>query len=82
MLDPGTPGVYTITYDVTDSDGLSATQVVRTVTVEDTTAPLTVIDGAGAIALECSMEFPIRAGCHRHGYLRWHGRCRDRGRCR
>ena len=33
-------GDYTVTYDVTDSAGNPALQVVRTVTVEDTTAPV------------------------------------------
>ena len=35
-----TVGTYTVTYDVTDSSGNQATQVVRTVDVKDTTAPV------------------------------------------
>ena len=38
-VDPDTPGVYVITYDVMDEAENAATQATRTVTVEDTTAP-------------------------------------------
>ena len=34
------PGSYTLRYNVTDSDGASATEVTRTVNIEDTTAPV------------------------------------------
>jgi len=39
-VDANTPGVYTITYDASDSVPNAATQVTRTVTVQDTTAPV------------------------------------------
>jgi hypothetical protein len=41
---------YTITYNVTDSSGNAATAVTRTVTVEDTTAPvITVTSGTDTV---------------------------------
>ena len=39
-------GSYTVTYDVTDSEGNNATQVTRTVDVVDTTAPVITLVGA------------------------------------
>ncbi|MAU11687.1 MAG: hypothetical protein CL607_17815 [Anaerolineaceae bacterium] len=39
-VDTGVLGTYTVTYDVTDSNGNDAVQVTRTVIVEDTTAPV------------------------------------------
>ncbi len=44
-VDADTPGVYVITYDVSDAAQNSATQVTRTVTVSDTTAPVITLLG-------------------------------------
>jgi hypothetical protein len=49
-------GSYTVTYDATDSGGNTADQVTRTVTVQDTTAPVITLNGLGAITLECSLD--------------------------
>ncbi|BCX47850.1 VonWillebr and factor type A domain-containing protein [Haloferula helveola] len=40
-----TPGVYVVTYDATDASGNAATQLVRTVTVVDTTPPVITCPG-------------------------------------
>ena len=39
-VDPNTLGTYTITYNVTDTSGIAATQKTRTVTVVDNVAPV------------------------------------------
>ncbi len=40
VVDPGTPGTYTVTYDATDDEGNPATQATRTVVVQDTLPPV------------------------------------------
>ena len=45
-------GEYTITYNVTDSNGNEATEVTRTVNVVDTTAPVITLIGHDVITLE------------------------------
>jgi len=44
-VDTDTPGIYTVTYNVTDAATNAATEVTRTVTVEDTTAPVVTCKG-------------------------------------
>jgi hypothetical protein len=44
-VDTSVLGTYTVTYDVTDSNGNSATQMTRTVNVVDTTAPIITLIG-------------------------------------
>lgn len=39
VVDPTTPGTYTVTYDAVDGGARAATQVTRTVVVQDTTSP-------------------------------------------
>ncbi|WPJ94616.1 DUF5011 domain-containing protein [Coraliomargarita algicola] len=48
-VDANTPGEYAITYNVIDSYGLAAAEVIRTVTVVDTTAPVITLNGASTI---------------------------------
>ncbi|HET8738017.1 MAG TPA: immunoglobulin-like domain-containing protein, partial [Pricia sp.] len=48
-LDTHTVGVYTLTYNVTDSSGNAAEQQTRTVEVVDTTAPVITLYGAKVI---------------------------------
>jgi hypothetical protein len=55
-VDTATPGVYVITYDTTDDAGNTAPQVTRTVTVEDTTAPVISLNG-GDLTVECAAAF-------------------------
>ena len=43
------PDTYTITYNVTDSAGLAADQVTRTVTVVDTTPPVITLRGSSYV---------------------------------
>ncbi|MDA0751701.1 MAG: DUF5011 domain-containing protein, partial [Verrucomicrobia bacterium] len=49
-------GTYTVTYDAVDASGNVAAQIVRTVTVVDTTAPVITLNGDAAITLECSID--------------------------
>ena len=51
-VDPSAPGTYVVTYDVSDAAGNAAAQVSRTVTVEDTTAPVITLIG-GDVTIEC-----------------------------
>ena len=56
-VDTGTPATYTITFDVTDSQGGAAAQVTRTVTVEDTTAPEIALTGEASVTIECGAGY-------------------------
>src|SRR5690606_30368413 len=47
-----TPGVYTVTYNVTDANGVPAVEVTKTVTVQDTTAPVITLNGADPQTIE------------------------------
>ncbi|MBI1321131.1 MAG: DUF5011 domain-containing protein [Candidatus Hydrogenedens sp.] len=48
-----TPGVYTLTYDIADASGNSATPLVRVVTVVDITGPAISLTGSAAVTVEC-----------------------------
>ncbi len=50
-------GSYSVTYDVTDSEGNAATQVVRTVDVVDTTAPVITLVGANPQTIEVGSAY-------------------------
>ena len=52
IVDPSTPGVYTLTYSSTDVSGNTGTAV-RTVTVSDTLPPVVTLTGAPSITVEC-----------------------------
>ena len=56
-VDPNSLGTYTITYNVTDSEGNSAVEVSRTVNVVDTTAPIITLNGDAAITLEAGTNY-------------------------
>ncbi|WP_417866074.1 immunoglobulin-like domain-containing protein, partial [Xanthomarina gelatinilytica] len=51
-VDVNTPGVYTVTYNVTDANGVPAVEVTKTVTVQDTTAPVITLNGADPQTIE------------------------------
>jgi hypothetical protein len=51
------PGSYPVTYDVTDSNGNPATQVIRTVDVVDTTAAVITVPDAGPLTHEAGTAF-------------------------
>jgi len=51
-VDTSTVGIYIITYNFTDVNGNIAAEVIRTVAVVDTTAPLITIDGGNTMTLE------------------------------
>ena len=50
-------GSYTVTYNVSDSSSNAATEVVRTVNVADTTAPLITLTGNNPEAVECGSTY-------------------------
>jgi hypothetical protein len=55
---PNQPGSFTITYSVTDQGGNSATSAVkRTVTVQDTAAPVLELNGLASQVLECGTPY-------------------------
>ena len=56
-VDPSTVGVSIIRYNVTDSSGNSAVEVTRTVTVQDTTAPILSLIGDASMSLELGETF-------------------------
>ena len=51
-VDTTTPGVYTVTYNVTDTAGNVASEVTRTITVADTTAPVISLVGSSTQTIE------------------------------
>ncbi|MBN1208412.1 MAG: DUF5011 domain-containing protein [Myxococcaceae bacterium] len=53
----GTPGPYTLSYDVTDSAGNSPDAVTRAVTVRDTLTPTLTLNGLANQGLECGTAF-------------------------
>ncbi|MBT5690594.1 MAG: DUF5011 domain-containing protein, partial [Opitutae bacterium] len=58
-VDATTPGSYTVTYNVDDAAGNKAVEIVRTVTVVDTTDPvITLVDGP-AISVEVGVSNTI-----------------------
>jgi hypothetical protein len=60
-VDVTTGGTYTVTYNATDVYGNSAMQVTRTITVQDTTAPVITLNG-GESTLECSIDAYVELG--------------------
>ncbi|MDC0505985.1 DUF5011 domain-containing protein [Candidatus Gracilibacteria bacterium] len=50
-------GVFTLTYDYTDSSGNTSTGVTRTVTVLDTTIPIVSLNGSAAITVEAGSGY-------------------------
>ncbi|MBQ4820606.1 immunoglobulin-like domain-containing protein [Aquimarina sp. MMG016] len=51
------PGIYTVTYNVSDAAGNNAAQVTREVTVADTTIPVITLNGAAAITVEAGSTY-------------------------
>lgn len=56
------PGVYTILYDVTDSDNTPASQQQRVVTIADTLAPVITLNGEDSVQLECGLDSYVELG--------------------
>jgi uncharacterized repeat protein (TIGR01451 family) len=56
-VDTHTPGIYTVSYTATDATGNVAEPVTRTVTVEDTLAPVITLNGADTLTVECHTSF-------------------------
>jgi hypothetical protein len=63
-VDTNTLGSYSVTYNVSDSSGNPATEVIRTVNVVDTTAPTFELsipsDGATNVAVDTNIEVHVR----------------------
>jgi hypothetical protein len=53
-VNANTPGLYTVTYNVVDAAGNAATQVTRSVTVSDTTAPVPTVASLPDVVGQCS----------------------------
>ena len=51
-VDASTPGTYQVTYNVADASSNAATQVVRTVIVQDTTAPVITLNGSATVTFQ------------------------------
>ena len=56
-VDNGIPGTYTITYNVADTSNNNATQVTRTVVVEDTTPPVITLNGSASVNIEAGTPY-------------------------
>jgi arylsulfatase A-like enzyme len=57
VVDTNTPGTYVVTYDVTDSGGASATQVIRTVNVAANSAPVITLIGDATVNMYVGDQF-------------------------
>ena len=56
-VDTSVIGTYTVTYNVTDSSGNAASEVTRTVSVTDTTAPVITLVGDAQITVEVGTTY-------------------------
>ena len=56
-VDTSVVDTYTLTYDITDANGNSATTVSRTVVVEDTIAPVIALNGQANLTLEVGTAY-------------------------
>ncbi|MDN3492976.1 immunoglobulin-like domain-containing protein, partial [Winogradskyella bathintestinalis] len=63
-VDANTPGIYTVTYNVTDTNGVAADEVTRVVTVNDTTKPVINLNGAATITLEACSDTYTELGAN------------------
>jgi uncharacterized protein YjbI with pentapeptide repeats len=61
-VDADTVGTYTVTYDASDASGNVAAQVIRTVIVEDTTAPMITLIGVATVTLEAGVGVYTESG--------------------
>lgn len=52
-VNTGVAGTYVITYDISDNSGNAATQLTRTVEVEDLVDPIVTLTGAGTVSVNC-----------------------------
>ena len=56
-VDTSTVGEYVITYNVTDSEGNAADEVIRTVNVVDTAPPVIMLVGDPVVVIECGEDY-------------------------
>jgi len=52
-VDTNAPGIYIVTYTVTNSFDIPAQEAIRTVTVADTTPPVITLLGSPSVMVEC-----------------------------
>ena len=57
QVDTSQLGIYTLTYSASDASGNPADQVLRTVTVVDTTAPIITLNGELEVTLEAGEDY-------------------------
>lgn len=57
IVNTNVPGSYTLTYNVTDSDGNSAAPVTRTVNVVDLAPPTLTLQGAATVTVDCGRPY-------------------------
>ena len=57
VVDVNLPGLYTLTYSKSDAAGNSATQLTRTVTVVDSTAPVINLNGSSTVTHEAGTSY-------------------------
>ena len=56
-MDTSVLGVYTVTYNVSDTAGNAAVQVTRTVAVADTTAPVITLTDEAEVSHEAGTDY-------------------------
>ncbi len=56
-VETNAPGVYTVTYNVSDGSGNAATEVTREVTVSDTTVPVITLSGSATVTIEAGTTY-------------------------
>ncbi len=56
-VDTSIPGVYTVTYNISDAAGNAAAEVTREVTVADTTVPVISLTGDAAVTVEAGSTY-------------------------
>ena len=57
MIITGTPGVYTLTFNVKDKSGNAAASVVRTVRVVDEVAPVITLKGEQSVTVNVGENY-------------------------
>ncbi len=57
VLNVDAPGVYTVTYTVSDASGNPAIPVARTVTVADSLAPVITLVGEATVTMACNTDY-------------------------
>ena len=67
-VDSSTLGSYTVTYNITDTEGNVATEVTRTVIVQDTTIPVITLIGDSTIYVEAGSDYTENGATYSDNY--------------